>query len=122
MNTNPTGAGGTHTGYNPAIASSYSYENLLNNYTITNASNEYLKLLPQPLEFVRAGCAWSGSLYNRGANGYYWSSTPYTGSDVSAYYLDFSSGNVRRVNNVRANGFSLRCVLASTMLIMDFLK
>ena len=82
------------------------------NYTITNASNEYLKLLPQPLEFVRAGYAWSGSLDNRGANGYYWSSTPYTGSGVNAYYLGFYSSNVYRGYTNRAYGFSLRCVLA----------
>ena len=86
---------------------------ILYNYAITNASNEYLKLLPQPLEFVRAGDAWSGSLNYRGADGYYWSSTPYPGSDVYAYYLVFTSGYVRRYNYNRARGFSLRCVLAS---------
>ena len=45
--------------------------------------------------------------YRRGNNGYYWSSDPnYTGADN----LGFNSSDVSMYGNVRANGYSVRCV------------
>ena len=47
--------------------------------------------------------------YRRGNNGYYWSSDPnYTGADN----LGFNSSDVSMYGNVRANGYSVRCVQA----------
>jgi uncharacterized protein (TIGR02145 family) len=49
----------------------------------------------------------NGSLYGRGSNGFYWSSTE---SSSSAQYLDFVSGGASMLTYYRAYGFSLRCV------------
>jgi len=49
----------------------------------------------------------NGSLTNRGLNGKYWSST---GSGTTAYRLYFSSSNANTTDNIRTNGFSVRCV------------
>ena len=51
----------------------------------------------------------TGSMYNVGSYGSYWSSSPYNGND--GYNLYFSSGFVNPSSNYnRANGFSVRCV------------
>jgi hypothetical protein len=50
-----------------------------------------------------------GSLYYRGSNGYYWSSSA---QSSTGYYADFYSGD-RLVNNAkRPHGHSVRCVAA----------
>ncbi len=57
----------------------------------------------------------SGALTNVGSNGYYWSSSSYAAGNINAGNLNFNSGNVYPLNNNnRANGFSVRCVQAST--------
>jgi uncharacterized protein (TIGR02145 family) len=57
----------------------------------------------------------SGSLYNRGNSGYYWSSSQYT-SDF-AWNLNFSSSNVNTsYNSLRRLGFSVRCVAEDSSL------
>ncbi|MCQ2076465.1 MAG: DUF1566 domain-containing protein [Bacteroidaceae bacterium] len=50
------------------------------------------------------------SVSNQGANGYYWSSTPY--GSLGAYYLDFRSGSQHVHGLDRSNGYSVRAVLA----------
>jgi uncharacterized protein (TIGR02145 family) len=50
----------------------------------------------------------SGSLYFRGSNGYFWSSSQYT-SDY-AWYLGLLSGNASTYSSGRRGGFSVRCV------------
>ncbi|MCX6277751.1 MAG: hypothetical protein NT004_06620 [Bacteroidetes bacterium] len=50
----------------------------------------------------------SGSLYNRGSDGYYWSSTQ--GSSTDGYNLVFNGGGSGVYSNVKAYGFSLRCL------------
>jgi uncharacterized protein (TIGR02145 family) len=50
-----------------------------------------------------------GTLYNAGYDGYYWSASPYDGSN--AYYLSFHRGYVGPANtNYRTFGFSVRLV------------
>src|SRR5574344_438502 len=49
----------------------------------------------------------SGTAYARGANGYYWSSTP---DDYDACRLGFYNGNADMLSNYRACGYSVRCV------------
>ena len=49
----------------------------------------------------------SGSLFDRGSLGYYWSSTE---SSSFAHYLYFSSSGAAMFANPRTYGFSLRCV------------
>ena len=44
---------------------------------------------------------------NRGDNGYYWSSRPYSSG---AYRLNFSNGNANMSNLSRMDGYSVRCV------------
>ena len=48
-----------------------------------------------------------GDVYNRGCNGYYWSSRPYS---YRANYLHFYGSDVIMNYRVRANGYSVRCV------------
>lgn len=55
-----------------------------------------------------AGGMWSGELYDVGADGYYWSSTPF--GESSAYYLGFSSGYAYGDNDGRSYGQSVRPV------------
>ncbi len=50
----------------------------------------------------------SGTLYNAGTNGYYWSSVQ--SSTGSAHNMDFHSGSMNMNINNKLNGFSVRCV------------
>ena len=59
--------------------------------------------------FPASGYRYGTSLYGRGTNGYYWSSTLY--SSAYGYYLYFNSGGVYPANNGnRCYGFSVRAV------------
>ena len=49
----------------------------------------------------------SGSLFNVGSNGNYWSSTV---SGSNARNLNFNSSNANMNSNNRANGNSVRCL------------
>ncbi|MCQ2171897.1 MAG: DUF1566 domain-containing protein [Bacteroidales bacterium] len=61
------------------------------------------------LFFPAAGYGNNGLLSKAGTNGYYWSSTLYSGSTDNAYYLSFRSGNVSPQSNYsRYDGFSVR--------------
>ena len=71
--------------------------------------NSYTATVPQVF-FPAAGYRYlnDGNAGNRGYDGYYWSSRPYT---TGAYYLDFYSGSVSMYYRYyRANGYSVRCV------------
>ena len=57
-----------------------------------------------------AGYSYDSSLYGPGSNGDCWSSTPNSGISDSAWYLDFSSGNVYRRGYSRYSGQSVRPV------------
>ena len=58
--------------------------------------------------FPAAGFRYdAGAADDRGDYGYYWCSRP---SGISAYYLYFSSGNVRMRGISRGYGYSVRCV------------
>ena len=59
---------------------------------------------------LRGSYLSNSSLYDAGAYGFYWSSTPY-GSN-SAYVLLFYSGGIITDFNFRYLGFSVRCVAA----------
>jgi len=62
-----------------------------------------------PFYLLYSGRVDSGSLYNVGSNGYYWSSTAYNASH--AYRLLFSSSSVGPSYNYnRYGGFSIRCL------------
>ena len=62
-----------------------------------------------PLYWVRSGYVYSGSRYDLGSIGYYWSSA--VNSSSSARYAGFYSSNIYpRSNNYRYVGFSVRCV------------
>ncbi len=60
-----------------------------------------------------AGCYYNGSLYGAGSGGYYWSSSLYTDNPYDAYYLYFSSGDVRMDYYGRNYGQSVRPVCPS---------
>ena len=50
----------------------------------------------------------SGTLFYRGLNGRYWSSSETSGND--AWYLLIDSGSADMISNYRRSGFSVRCV------------
>lgn len=52
----------------------------------------------------------SGATDNRGLNGYYWSSKPYTRATYGAGALSFGSGTASMHYYGRAGGYSVRCV------------
>jgi hypothetical protein len=56
-----------------------------------------------------AGCRYGAGVYGRGSDGVYWSSSLFSNSSNSAYYLYFYSGYVY-YTNYRDNGFSVRPV------------
>jgi uncharacterized protein (TIGR02145 family) len=51
---------------------------------------------------------FNGTLFSRGSNGYYWSSTE--DGTANAWDLDFNSGGAYVLNDFRTYGFSVRCV------------
>ncbi|WP_304583280.1 hypothetical protein [uncultured Alistipes sp.] len=56
----------------------------------------------------------TGVLAGIGTNGYYWSSSPRSASEIYAANLDFNASNVNPLGwNNRSNAFSVRCVQAS---------
>ncbi len=65
-----------------------------------------------PNNFVFAGYWSSSSSYDRGTDGFYWSSTVYYSN--YAYYLRFDSTSVNPASSYgKSNGFSVRCVASS---------
>lgn len=51
----------------------------------------------------------NGKLFKRGDTGTYWASSEVTGTN-SGYYINISSSRVYVGTNLRANGFSVRCI------------
>ena len=74
------------------------------------ASNRWRKY---PTNFLYSGDFGSSSAYNRGSNGYYWSSTASGASN--SYYLYLKNAYVRpsTAYQNRYGGYSARCVLGS---------
>ena len=91
----------------------YSFGNLVKQYGYTGANQSSTSdaiLLASPLFFARGGNVGSGSLGNLGSYGLYWSSRAYSNSN-GAYYLRFGSSRVYpSYDEVRHDGFSVRCV------------
>ncbi len=72
--------------------------------------NSYTVSVPQVF-FPVAGYRYGGvNAFDRGYNGYYWSSRPL---NSSACYLYFGSGGVGMSHNRRELGYSVRCVQAT---------
>ena len=93
------------------LPTSSDYSSLTTTYNITNNSTGSTKIRQSPLDFVYTGYYYyiSGSLYNEGSYGRYWSRTAVSGT--YAYLLDFNSSNVVPQNNYgRGYGYALRCV------------
>ena len=79
------------------------------NNSVGYATGGFNKLRSNPYYFVRSGGIDSGTLYNPGAYGFYWSST--FSSSTSAYYLLFGGTDIYPAsNNGRHVGLSVRCV------------
>ena len=65
-----------------------------------------------PNNFLYSGYAGISDIYDRGSNGYYWSSSAYTANGAYRLYLD-SSGLYPGTNIIgKFNGFTVRCVVA----------
>lgn len=77
--------------------------NGVNGYKVTSKKNGNFIFLPA------AGIRYDSALNFVGSDGYYWSSSLYTGSYL-AYYLFFGSGNVNWDYNYRCYGLSVRPV------------
>jgi uncharacterized protein (TIGR02145 family) len=74
-------------------------------FTSNNAAGAYASLLKLPVAGYRLFS--NGTLSDVGSSGNYWSSTV---SGTRARRLYFSSSNAAMGNNLRANGFSVRCI------------
>ena len=94
-------------------SANYSFGNLVKQYGYTGSNQSGTTdatLLASPLFFARGGYVYSGSLYDQGSYGYYWSSRAYSSSYI-AYYLLFNSSYVGPSSDYfRYFGFSVRCV------------
>ena len=89
----------------------YSFSKLLSTY---DATSDTSKIISSPLFFVPAGYVYSGTysgtLWNAGNGGHYWSSMAYSGTS-NAYILDFLSSYVNPSNyDARYGVSSVRCV------------
>jgi uncharacterized protein (TIGR02145 family) len=76
------------------------------------SQNNSVGAFGSPLKLPMAGCrdySNSGSLYNLGSNGRYWSSTV-DGSGTNTWYLYFNSSFVAVNSSNFAHGFSVRCI------------
>jgi uncharacterized protein (TIGR02145 family) len=51
-----------------------------------------------------------GGYYNLSSLGYWWSSSVASGSNAGDRYLYYDNSNIDRLNDIRANGFSVRCL------------
>ncbi len=69
------------------------------------------KLRSYPNNFLYSGRIGSSSVSNRGATGYYWSST--AGGTVNAYYLQTNNVNTHpgTLNTNKCFGYSVRCLV-----------
>ena len=85
--------------------------------SLSAASPDFLAPFPSralrslPLSVMMSGVLYwvNGILGNRGTNGYFWASTPY--SYTSSRYLNFRSTNVSpKYSGNKPDGFTLRCV------------
>ena len=94
----------------PANGSSTgSFGGLTSAYSISSNSAGATALTKSPLYFIPAGYVASGSLYDAGYSGSYWSST--ARSSGSAYSLRFGSSDVYpSYNGSRYSGRSVRCL------------
>ena len=91
-------------------SNSGSFQALTDAYSISDDTAGSTALVSAPLYFVRSGYVYSGSLWDAGYSGDYWSST--AGSNTSlAYELYFYSGGVTPSGNTgRYGGQSVRCL------------
>ncbi len=82
-----------------------------NNYNNTSV-NGFLATGPsgQSVFFPAAGYRNGPDLSNAGSYGYYWTSSPYSGSGYFSCELAFYSGEVHTSNSHRCNGQSVRAV------------
>ena len=95
------------TAYGANLKSSY-YGNSGTFYNNVNGGNAAGKA---PVYLLLAGRYKSGSFYDGGSYGAYWSAT--SSSIANGYTLAFTSGTVRSADSYcRRYGFSVRCVLA----------
>ena len=79
------------------------FQTLYNNYSSSSA------LSSSPVNLTLSGYEYSGSRYDQGSNGYYWSSTVVSSSN--AYSLALNTSYVRPTNySGKGLGFSVRCV------------
>ncbi|WP_170947315.1 FISUMP domain-containing protein [Pseudomonas sp. Irchel 3E19] len=84
-----TGAGGSPTNFSAAKV----YADGANRITLPTPGDRYHT---------------NGTLYGRGNNGYYWSSTH--DATINASYLSFDSTRISVNNYLRTHGFSIRCI------------
>ncbi len=75
----------------------------VNGYVVTGPNGNSI-FLPA------AGCRSNSGLYNAGSNGFYWSSSLYSGYSDDAYYLYFYSSRVGWSSYDRSYGQSVRAV------------
>ena len=77
-------------------------ENDVNGYLVTGSNGNSI--------FLPAAGSRDTSLTNAGSNGFYWSSTPFTGSKTNTYHLFFGSSSYSATRSYRYYGFSVRPV------------
>lgn len=82
-------------------------QNGVNGYRVTSNKEGYTD---KSIFLPAAGYRYDSSLHYAGSDGFYWSSSLYTGSPLYAYVLYFDSGGVNWGNGYRDYGRSVRPV------------
>ncbi|MBR2725927.1 hypothetical protein IKE87_01515, partial [Candidatus Saccharibacteria bacterium] len=98
----------------PSNDGNYSFSVLMGSYGLptTNQDQSYSGQLQNPLNFNRPGNYYwrDGALYNRGANGYFWSSVGYNATSAHDLAFFYPTHFAPQDGGSKGYGFSVRCV------------
>jgi uncharacterized protein (TIGR02145 family) len=88
------------------------FDNIISLYGITNDATGQAIAMAAPLNFVKGGLHNGGWLYHyQGQRGYYFSSTPASGTSVNHYSLNLVDASSIKVDSVdNSYGFTVRCI------------
>ncbi len=91
----------------PAYSGDKSYQNLVNTQNLTAGTSGNVQ--NSPTYFVYSG-SWTGSHYQIGGRGAYWSSVAKSSSTAYYFYFDTVNGLYPQGDGSKSTGYLLRCV------------